>query len=172
MKTSLPAFGLPLVFFVAIFAANSYGAESTGTYQGFIKCTVYNDAGSKIKTGKQNLILQVEQQETLEPVSKLRMMFNFSEEGIADGTQFDDAANPSGKASVGAVSCANNGDAFTKEFVANAELKKADAENETAAKLKGTLSYTKLDEHAMCKWKVKRSGIEPGNIPLCETEFE
>lgn len=171
MKTSLVAASLCslLVLVAGVLATNAYAAESTGTYEGFIKCTVYNDAGAKIKTGKEDLIVLVNQDEVLEPVSNLRIMFNFSEGGLADGTQFDDASSPSGQASVGAVSCANNGNAFTKEFVANAELSKADQSN---AKLKGTVSYTKLDEHAMCKWKVKRTTIEPPLIEPCELEFE
>lgn len=167
MKTSLLAFGLSLAFVVSVLTTSLYAAESTGTYQGFIKCKVYTNDGTKIKTGKQDLIVLVNQGEVSE--SNLRIMFNFSEGGLANGTQFDDASSPESKASVGAVSCANNGDAFSKEFVVNAELSKAD---QSGAKLKGTASYTKVDEHAMCKWKVKRSTIDPPFIEPCESEFE
>ena len=166
MKTSLLVLGLSLAFVLSAVTTSLYAADSTGTYQGFIKCTVYTNSGSKIKTGKQDLLVLVNQGEV---ESNLRMMFNFSEGGLANGTQFDDASAPESKASVGAVSCANNGDAFTKEFVVNAELSKAD---QSGAKLKGTASYTKADEHAMCKWKVKRSTIDPPFIEPCASEFE
>jgi hypothetical protein len=42
--------------------------------------------------------------------------------------------------------------------------------NNGGAKLKGTASYTKVDEHAMCKWKVKRTTIEPPFVDPCGVE--
>ena len=85
----------------------------------------------------------------------------------SNGTQFDDASNPDGKASVGAVSCNNNPDSTTLNFVANATLKKADASS-GKAKLKGTASFTDVGRNGFCKFNVERTTISPPLVPTCD----
>jgi hypothetical protein len=166
VRRSLLGLGLGLAFGLCAFNTNVFAADSSGTYSGFIKCTIYADDGTKSKTGRQDLIVLVNQEQTVEPVSNLNINFNFQTWGTANGTQFDDANNPSAKASVGAVSCHNNGDSSTLNFVANATLKGADKSN-GKAKLKGTASYTDVGENGTCKWKVTRTSVQPPDVPPC-----
>lgn len=167
MRRLLLALSLALAFGLFTLATHVSAADSSGTYGGFIKCTIYPDDGTKFKTGKVDLIVLVNQEETLEPVSNLNMSFNFFESGRANGTQFDDANNPSAKGWVGAVSCNNNDDSTTLNFVANAKLTKADKQN-GKAQLKGTASFTDEGANGTCKWKVTRSSIEPPIVPSCD----
>jgi hypothetical protein len=165
MKKSLVALSLALTFGLSVLTTNVLAADSTGTFEGWIKCIIYPDDGAKIKTGRQDLIVLVNQGLVDDDgTSNLNMNFNFFASGRANGTQFDNASNLSAKGFVGAVSCNNNGDAFTHEFVANATLKKADQQN---AELKGTAAFTEDDRHGTCKWKVTRTSIPPPVVLAC-----
>lgn len=166
MEKSLVVSGLALIFGLSVLATHVSAADSNGTYRGSIKCTIYRDDGVKFKTGKQSLTVLVDQEETTEPVSNLRMDFDYFGTTLADGTQFDDASNSAGKGSVGAVSCNNNDDAGTLNIVANATLKKADASS-GKAKLKGTLAFTDIGENGTCKWKVERTSTNAPLLPSC-----
>ena len=76
MKRSLLALSLGLAFGLCAFNTSVFAADSSGTYSGSIKCTVYADDGTKFKTGRQDLIVLVKQEETVELVSNLNINFN------------------------------------------------------------------------------------------------
>jgi hypothetical protein len=166
MVKSLVALSLALAFGLSVLATHVSAADSTGTYRGSIKCTIYRNDGTRFKTGKRSLTVLVSQEATVDPVSNLNMDFDFFDITLADGTQFDNDSDPAGKAAVGAVSCNNDDDSGTFNFVANASLKKADASN-GKAKLKGTLTFTDPDENGTCKWKVERTSTSDPEVISC-----
>lgn len=166
MVKSLVALSLALAFGLSVLATHVSAADSNGTYEGSMKCTIYRDDGTKFKTGKVDLIVLVNQGPSVDGISNLNMMFNFFDDGRSDGTQIDDASDPAGKASVGAVSCNNNDSADTFNFVTSATLKKADASS-GKAKLKGNAAFTDGEETGTCKWKATRTTIEPPIVPSC-----
>ena len=170
MHKNRVACGLALLFGVFVLGSSLYAAESSGIYQGKIKCKGFTNAGTKFNTGNQPLTVAVDQEDTLEPVSNLDMRFETSifPVELANGTQFDDASNPSSRGKVGVVSCDNNPSARTFNLViADTTLSRADASN-GKAKLKGTASFTDDNRNGQCKWNVERvPELGSPDVPGC-----
>jgi len=168
MKNSLVTLSLALAFGLSVLTTNVSAADSSGTYDGWINCKIFTNAGAKIKTGQVDVTVMVEQGPIAPSgTSNLNMSFDFFDVALGNGTQFDDSSSPLAKGFVGAVSCENDGEALTLEVVANAKLTNAD-KSDGKAKLKGTAAFTELDRHGTCKWKVVRSNTDIPDVPACD----